>query len=155
MSKQGAIFAGCFRLQTERAGTWRQPRLISGRVVETCAEQVLRAPPVIQARIRRWTRFRDSEFDCLSSRGSRKTRGLGVMFHVKQFLFLPVFHGKQSCFSVRQAAARPISSSRCHSDAPTQSCCQRRIFALDLQAVVSIGRQSSFLLRESSDYNCG
>ena len=58
-------------------------------------------------------------------------------------------------FSVRQAAARPVSPPLCHSDAPTQSYCQRRIFALDLQAVVSVGRQSSFLLRESSDYNCG
>ncbi len=95
------------------------------------------------------SRFRDSASDCLSSRGSRKTLSLAVMFHVKQFLFLPVLNVKQSCFSVRQAAARPIPSLLCHSER------QRRIFALDLQAVVSVGRQSSLLLRESSDYNCG
>ncbi len=59
--------------------------------------------------------------DCLSSRGSRKSMGLEVMFHVKQFLFLPVFHVEQSCFSVRQAAARPIPSSLCHSERSEES----------------------------------
>ena len=44
-----------------------------------------------------------------------------AMFHVKQFLFLPVLHVKQSCFSVRQAAARPVPPSRCHSERSEES----------------------------------
>ena len=31
----------------------------------------------------------------------KKDKGFGIMFHVKQFLFLPVIHVKRSCFSVR------------------------------------------------------
>ena len=47
-----------------------------------------------------------------------KVRIPGVMFHVKQT-------------SKITAAARPIPPPACHSDAPTRSCCQRRIFALE------------------------
>ena len=50
-----------------------------------------------------------------------RVRSAGMMFHVKQFLLLLVFHGKQSCFSVRQAAARPIPSIRCHSERSEES----------------------------------
>ncbi len=70
----------------------------------------------------------------------------GCLFHVKQCLFLPRFHVKQSSFSVRQAAARPIPSLRCHSDVPTQSCaptqlcCQRRISQLQGQPILHVRR---------------
>ena len=44
------------------------------------------------------------------------------MFHVKQFLFLPMFHVKQPWgFSARQTAARPIPPSRCHSERSEES----------------------------------
>ena len=51
------LFARCFGLQTERAETWRQPGLIAEVRLNPCAGQVLRAPPVIQARIRRYRVF--------------------------------------------------------------------------------------------------
>ena len=76
-------------------------------------------------------------------------------------------------FSEITAAVRHIPSSRCHSDAPTQSCCQRRIFALE-RSSRSSSRKTVLMTspsecqkkadrrdgrsdhpRESSDYNCG
>ena len=71
------------------------------------------------------------------------------MFHVKQFLFLPLFHVEQSCFSVRQTAARPIPPSRCHSERSEESVHWKA------QAVVLVKRQSSFFLRKPVNYNCG
>ncbi|MBQ3861000.1 MAG: hypothetical protein II779_10745, partial [Clostridia bacterium] len=42
-------------------GTWRFPRAVFGREAETCAEQVLRASPVIQSRIGRGTKCGGSD----------------------------------------------------------------------------------------------
>ena len=125
-------------------------RLDRRRAVETCAEQVLRAPPAFQARIGHRTRIAESKPVPASSRtftdsyqyagrtiGIKKPSGPnpivhsdGCLFHVKQCLFLPRFHVKQSSFSVRQTAARPSPPPACHSER------QRRIFALDLQTVL-------------------
>ena len=103
------------------SGTWRQPRLIAGRAVETCAGQVLRPPAEIQARIRRCRVFGCRDLKVCPRADQENLWGLEVMFHVKQFLFLPVFHVERSCYSVRQAAARPISPLRCHSERSEES----------------------------------
>ena len=129
--------------------------------------QVCGLAAVIQARIRRYSRFRDSGSDRLTSRGSRKSRGLAIQFYVKQFLFLSMFHVEQSCFSVRSDTDHPISPPACHSER------QRRIFALE-RTSRSFSRKTVFITspsefqknacrrtgrsdhrRESSDYNCG
>ena len=60
-----------------------------------------------------------------------KVRIPGVMFHVKQT-------------SKITAAARPIPPPACHSDAPTRSCCQRRIFALESSSR-SFNRKTVFI----------
>ena len=58
-------------------------------------------------------------------------------------------------FSEIPAAARPVPPLRCHSDAPTQLCCQRRIFALESSSR-SFSRKTVFIpSAESSDYDCG
>ncbi len=46
-----ALFARLCGVRICRAGTWRQPRAVCVRAAETCAGQVLRAPPEIQARM--------------------------------------------------------------------------------------------------------
>ncbi len=91
------------------------------RAAETCTGQARGLAAVIQARIRRCSRVHAAGSDCLSSRRSRKTRSFVIMFHMKHVLFLPMFHVRQTCFSVRQAAARPIPSLRCHSERSKES----------------------------------
>ena len=62
--------------------------------------------------------------------------------------------------SVKLAAARPIPTSHCHSDAPTQSCaptqlcCQRRIFALK-SASRSYSRKTVLIQAPQSARECG
>ena len=93
---------GLLPIQAGRACEGRQPRAVSVRAAETCAGQVLRPYGGDSGAHSALSRFRDSGSDCLSSRGSRKTRSLAVMFHVKQCLLLPVFHGEQSCGLLHQ-----------------------------------------------------
>ena len=133
--EHGAVFARCFRLQTGRAGTWRQPRAVCDVQLNPCTEQVPWACGSDSDAHSALSRFRDSVFDCLSSRGSRKSRDLAVMFHMKQFLFLPMFHVERSSgFSVRQTAARPIPPPACHSER------QRRISRLQGQPILHVRR---------------
>ncbi len=126
--------------------TWRQPRAVCVRAVKPVRRTSSAGFAGDSGAHSALSRVCAAGSDCLSSRGSRKSMGLGVMFHVKQFLFLPVFHGKQSCFSVRQAAARPVPPPACHSDVPTQSCaptrscCQRRISQLRGQPILHVRR---------------
>ena len=101
--------------------TWRQPRAVCVRAVKPVRRTSSAGFAGDSGAHSALSCFRDSESDCLSSRGSRKTMGLAVMFHVKQFLFLPVFHVEKSCFSVRQATARPVSPSLCHSERSEES----------------------------------
>ena len=51
-----------------RNGTWRSPRAVCVRAAETCAEQVLRAPPAFQARME-----------------GRQSAEEDAVFHVKHF----------------------------------------------------------------------
>ena len=113
---------GLLPIQAGRACEGRQPRAVSVRAAETCAGQVLRPYGGDSGAHSAISRFRDSASDCLSSRGLRKTRSLAVMFHVKQFLFLPMFHVKQPWgFSARQTAARPVPPPACHSERSEES----------------------------------
>ena len=51
------LFARFLQIAEGRAGTWSQPGLIAEVRLNPCAEQVLRAPPAFQARIRRCRAF--------------------------------------------------------------------------------------------------
>ena len=75
----------------------------------------------ILAHIYRFIPYADRTIRTKPSGPNPKVHSDGCLFHVKQCLFLPRFHVKQSCFSVTQTAARPIPSPACHSERSEES----------------------------------
>ena len=108
---------GSDQIQAGRAGTWSQPGLIAE--VRLKHAQTMSDAPTQSC----WP---SAEIQARMERGQSAEED--AMFHVKQFLFLPIAHVNHS--SEITDAAHFIPPPACHSDAPTRSCCQRRISQL-------------------------
>ena len=86
-----AVFAHCFELQTERAGTWRQPGLIADVQLKHAQNKFCGLRQNFRRALKR-----------------DRVRVIGIMFHVKQA-------------SEISADARPVPPPRCHSERSEES----------------------------------